>query len=135
MSISSRAAKTRMYLVRDITGIAWISKHYLIYSVSPIYGQPGIFLLDCRSLETKTIVGPRNISKAYPNGSDYFELQSFSRDLSGTIYFYYAPDVDQVDFVQFRTNAFLYQVNLDGTEFSKTRQKEERPEKKERKIP
>jgi len=113
-------------LVDDITGIVWISENELIYTVSPIYGQPGVFLYDCNLFETKRIVGPRTINTAYPDGADYFELQSFSPDSSGRILFYYSPDVDLVDFGEFRKPNFLYQVCLDGTRFRKAELKKEK---------
>lgn len=102
---------------KDVTGIAWISDNDLVYTVSPIYGQPGIFLFDCASMQTKRILGPKNADTAYPDGTDDFELQSVSFDRVKKLFFFYAPNVDQVDFKKFRTKDFLYQINLDGTGF------------------
>ncbi len=101
---------------RDISGITWISRNELVYTVGPIYGRPGIFLFNCDLMQTKQILGAKTIKKGYPSGADYFELQGFS---SNKIYFYYSPDVDLVDFNRFRDESFLYQINLDGTELGK----------------
>jgi hypothetical protein len=104
--------------VNDVSGMAWIANDQLVYTVSPIYGKPGVFLFDCASLQAKRILGPKTTDKAYPDGADYFELQSVSSDAK-KILFFYAPNVDQVDFKKFRTKDSLYQINLDGTSFRK----------------
>lgn len=102
--------------VKDVTGMSWATDNLLIYSVSPIYGNPGIYVFDCATKETSRIVAPRTIDDAYPNGADYFEL---FRLFSGKVFFYYAPDVDTVDFNKFRTIQYLFQVNLDDNELKK----------------
>jgi len=107
-------------VAKDVTGIAWLNGNNLVYTVSPIYGKPGIFLLTCASGKTKRIIGPKTINKAYPDGADYFELQGASSSDS-KIYFYYAPDIDLVDFNKFRSREFLYEVRLDGAGFGKAR--------------
>ncbi len=118
--VQDNSSKISSNEIKDITGIAWLNNEELIYSVSPIYGQPGIFLLNCSSPKSITrIAGPTTIDKAYPNGADYFELKSLSNRTDVKVLFYYAPDVDRVDFNHFRTSKYLYQVNLDGTEFKK----------------
>src|SRR5262249_37122570 len=99
---------------------AWASDNALVYSVSPIYGTPGIFMFDCASKETRRLVGPVTVDKAYPQGADYFELKKLSPEKK-LVYFYYAPDVDAVDFTQFRTDRNLFQVSIDGTEFQKAK--------------
>lgn len=104
--------------VKDVSGITWIKGDQLVYTVSPIYGKPGVFLFDCASMQTKSILGPKTTDKAYPDGADYFELQSVSPDAK-KIFFFYAPNVDQVDFKRFRTKDYLYQINLDGINFKK----------------
>lgn len=99
-------------IANDITGMAWIRGDELVYTVSPIYGRPGIFLFNCSSMNAKQILGPKTINKAYPDGADYFELHSIS---NGKIYFYYAPDVDHVDMNKFRTKEFLHHLNMSRT--------------------
>ncbi len=104
-------------VIKDVTGISWVTESLLIYSVSPIYGNPGVYILDCATKETKRIVAPKNTNAAYPNGTDYFELYRVSGEKA---YFYYAPDVNSVQFKEFRSRSFLYQSNLDGSETRKT---------------
>jgi hypothetical protein len=103
----------------DVTGMAWVGGHTFVYTTSPIYGVPGVYVCRCGSNKAKRIVAPRTISKAYPDGEDFFELEGVSHGKPVTVYFYYAPDVDTVDFANFRTPAFLFQVQLDGTGFRK----------------
>lgn len=102
--------------IKDVTGISWITESFLIYSVSPIYGNPGIYILNCLTREIKRIIAPKNINAAYPNGADYFELLRLSTD---KMFFFYSADVDSVDFRQFRSPKFLFQANLDGSEVTK----------------
>jgi hypothetical protein len=103
--------------VEDVTGIAWIGQRTLVYTTSPIYGVPGVYVYECGSGKAERIVVPRTITKANPGGADFFELQRVSTGKPLTIYFYYALDVDGVNFDSFRTPRFLYQVHLDGTGF------------------
>lgn len=126
LTIRRKGDERGSHVVNDITGIVWISENELLYTVSPIYGKPGVFLYDCNLFETKRIVGPRTINTAYPDGADYFELQAFSPDSGGRILFYYSPDVDSVDFGEFRKPKFLHQVCLDGTGFKKAELKKEK---------
>lgn len=102
--------------IDDVTGIAWVSPTLLVYTVSPIYGKSGVYLYDCMERKCKRIVAPKNINPAYPDGADYFELY---RMYDSKIVFYYAADVDLVDFKEFRTQSFLFRVNLDGSDFVK----------------
>jgi hypothetical protein len=105
--------------VNDVTGMIWASDKTLVYTTSPIYGKPGIYVFDCDSNHVKRIVSPGTITKAYPDGADYFELQDISREYPLIVYFYYAPDVDKVDFNKFRTPAYFFQVRLNGTDRKK----------------
>lgn len=109
----------RLKPIRDITGVAWVAKTLLIFSVGPIYGKPGIYTLDCNSSQATRIVAPKTFSKAYPDGSDYFELEGFSETDSNVVRFYYTSDVDSVDARRLRGNEFLYQTAIDGTDLKK----------------
>jgi hypothetical protein len=109
----------RRLKVDDITGMAWVSSHTLAYTVSPMYGVPGVYVYVCDGGRAKRIVSPQTLSKAYPDGEDYFELEGVSTKKPITVYFYYAPSVDNVDFTRFRTPASVYQVHLDGSDFRK----------------
>ena len=103
-------------VIEDVSGVAYLRNDSLVFTVSPIYGKPGIFIYDCMSKRKTRIVKPHTIDEAYPDGADYFELQDI-RD--NKVYFYYAPDVDSTDFTIFRNKGSLYQVNTDGSGFRK----------------
>lgn len=107
---------TTIQEVKDVTGIGWATGSLLIYTVSPIYGDPGVYILNCVTKESRRIVAPQNITPAYPNGADYFELY---RLFSDRVYFYHAPDVDSVNFKDFRSQTYLFQCNFDGSEMNK----------------
>lgn len=100
--------------IDDVTGVAWASPVLLVYTVSPIYGKPGVYLYDCIGHKSKRIVDPKNINTFYPDGADYFELYRVDGSI---IFFYYAADVDSVNFREFRSQSFLFQVNLNGSNF------------------
>lgn len=99
--------------VKDVTGVAFAGDAKVVYTVSPVYGKPGVFLFDCASRRLVTLVRPRFFNHAYPDGTDYFELSKAS---GNDIYFYYAPDVDSADFAALRTEAHLYRVDLQGSD-------------------
>lgn len=119
MNIVSKAAPETAQAVPDVTAIQWLDGEILIYSVSPIYGDPGIFVFDCIAGRTTQLVAPKNFDKAYPNGTDFFELSGISSDTDHKIIFFYAPEVDSIDFNSFRRAENLYQINLDGTNFER----------------
>jgi hypothetical protein len=104
---------------KDVTGMAWTSDGVLVYTTSPIYGNPGVFVYSCGLRQTKRIVPPRTLTKAYPDGADYFQLKSISTVQPAIIYFYYGPDVDALDMKSFESPAFLYKVRIDGTGLGK----------------
>lgn len=100
-------------VAQDVSGVAWVDGHTLAYTVSPIYGMPGLYVVNCRSREIQTLVGPRTINSAYPDGADYFELMGVSEDGS-TLYLYYAADVEAVDFETFRSRSSQYTIRTRG---------------------
>lgn len=102
----------------DVSAMAWISNEVLVYTVIPVYGKPGLYALNCKSALVRRILGPKTFNKAYPGGADYFELEHVS-DNGRLLYFYYAPDVETVDFKAFRNQSNLFQVSVDGTQFKK----------------
>ncbi len=105
--------------VDDVAGIAWGAKDLAIFAVSPIYGKPGVFVSSCATGRTNRIVAPRTFNQASPDGADLFELHSLSRESGGKIRFFFAPDVELVDFHSFRTDSFLFEVGFDGSGFRK----------------
>ncbi len=120
LDIVSKSGGRRSKSIDDVTGIFWISENKLLYTVSPMYGIPGIFVFDCKKMKTERVLDPKTFRKRRPYGADYFELKEF---VEGKIYFYYSPDVELTDFYEFRTKKYLYQINLDGTGFKKVQGK------------
>lgn len=93
------APDIRPLLLRDVTGVGILTGHSLIATTSPIYGRPGLYLLDCREGTERLLVAPRTIDAAYPHGADYFELVGRDQD---KISYYYTRDVEVTDFSIFR---------------------------------
>jgi hypothetical protein len=91
-----------VHLSDDVTGIAWFSDSELVYTVSPVYGVPGVYVVDCSNQTAKPVrlVAPITYNPAYPKGADFFELKSVVRN---RITYFYGPDVDAIDFTRFRT--------------------------------
>lgn len=126
ISVSPRGGFARLHLPLrgragkrtedDITGVVFVGSGRLAYSVSPVYGHPGIFVFDCRSGMLTRLVGPKSLDSAYPNGADYFELVSCTRD---RLYFYYVEDVDAAGFDKLRSAEHLYTVELNGAELKR----------------
>jgi hypothetical protein len=90
-----------IHRIDDINAMVWIDDNKVLYSVSPIYGNPGIFIFDCKEITESVLVSPVNLTFAYPNGTDYFELVEYSH-LTKAFFYYYASDVNSVDFSTFR---------------------------------
>jgi hypothetical protein len=102
------------HVADDVTGIAWASPTSLVFSVSPVYGSPGVFLVTCSDEpQVKMLIGPKNIDKAYPKGSDYFELRSIS---GNRVQYYYGNDVDKIDFAEWRSSKNMRTVQLPKSE-------------------
>lgn len=120
LKIEDTLKKEVVQVINDVTGVAWASDSLLVYSTSPIYGKPGLHVYNCEIKKLTTIVKAKNIDTAYPVGSDYFELYSLTTGNKAKIYFYYAPDVDSIDFDKFREPSSLFQVGIDGGGFEKT---------------
>ncbi len=101
--------------VEDVTAVVWISPARLAYSVSPIYGKPGIYIFDCTNKSTVQIMGPKTRNSASPDGADYFELKEV-RD-GQILRFYYAPDVEKMDAAHLRRPSNLFSIRIDGSGF------------------
>jgi hypothetical protein len=108
-------------VVEDVTGIAWMTDNLLVYSVSPIYGKPGIFKYDYRTRKSVVVVKPVSFDSAYPDGADFFQLQSIDSRRKH-LFFYYGSHVDSIDFKVFQTPHYLFRVNLEGNEMVRAKQ-------------
>lgn len=90
------------HIADDVTGISWLSASELVYTAGPVYGLPGLFLVNCvgRQPDPVTLVAAKTYNSAYPKGADFFELKTV---VGRRITFYYEQDVDAIDFNLFRT--------------------------------
>lgn len=119
LSISGMGGAQELWLVRpksalvstDVTGAIWRDTNTLVYTGSPTYGRPGLFQLDCRSGQPRTIVSPAVVDKGYPDGADYFELVSVD-PVKRQACFYYSAHVDDTDFTVLRVPAHIRCVPL-----------------------
>ena len=98
--------------IDDVSGVVWLSENEVIYSVSPIYGRPGIFMFDCITGEIKVLVKPETTNQPYPDGADYFELKGLSES-KREILFFYSQDVEKTDFKNFRNESNLRRLRVD----------------------
>jgi hypothetical protein len=99
-----------IHVADDVTAILWSSPRSLVYSVGPIYGKPGVFLVTCASKpRISKLVGAQHKDKAYPDGADYFEVQSIS---GREIHYLYGADVDTIDFTHWRSDGNLRTVQM-----------------------
>lgn len=94
LTLEVSSCKTR--LSDDVTGIAWVARDQLVFSSSPVYGSPGLFLYRCGEDSALTIVGARQKDGAYPDGADYFELVRVSGGNDPVLTFRYFPHVDSI---------------------------------------
>ena len=97
---------------RDVNAFIWIGNDKILYSVSPIYGKPGIYLFNCSTKKNEIILKPSTLNSEYPNGADYFELVGYSSSSNEFTYFY-APDVDLVEFETFREKSNIRRQRLE----------------------
>lgn len=108
-------SNTPLSLADDVTAIAWANSTTLVYSVSPVYGKPGVFLTTCVTApQAKKLVSPTHFDKAYPDGADYFELYSLR---GGRALYYYGGDVDTIDLARLhgKKNLRTVEIPLGGT--------------------
>lgn len=96
---------------RDVNAFIWIENHKILYSVSPVYGKPGIYLFDCKTKKNDIITKPSVLNSAYQNGADYFELNDYTNSSKEFTYFY-APDIDLVEFETFRNKSNIRKQKL-----------------------
>ena len=98
------------HIADDVTAILWVSPNSLVYSVSPIYGHPGIFLVTCDSdHKVSTLVAPEHKDAGYPEGSDYFEVQSIG---GLEVRYHYGADVEKIDFAHWHSSKNVRTVRL-----------------------
>lgn len=119
LTITKRPKGRYIEPIEDVSGMAWETADRLVFTVSPIYGRPGVFVFSCSTQRIRRLVAPKTFGDATPDGADYFELQSLKLGMKGKIRFYYAPDIERIDFNVFPRETDLFEVNFDGTGFSR----------------
>jgi len=100
----------KAHRIRDVTGLTFVGESTLVYTVSPIYGKPGLFKYNCTTRKTNALVKPVTINKTYPHGADYFELHSVE---DKKVCYYYSLDVDSTDFHSFRREENLRCMSIE----------------------
>jgi len=100
----------------DVTGLLWLDSDQLLYSTEETYGEPALWVFNVRQSGKRTIAGPKRYTRTY----DYFGLVGACTGSHVLIYFYSAsfPRGDSSK-MALRTAEHLYQINLDGTGFSR----------------
>lgn len=108
-----RPGSVATHVADDVTGIAWLSGSRLVYTASPVYGSPGLFMVDCAEqyLEPIALVAAKTFNSAYPKGADFFELKAVN---GRRIVYYYGHDVDEIDFRSLRSTANERSIEKDG---------------------
>lgn len=81
----------------DVTSLISLADS-VIYATGPVYGSPGIRSLTCGH-KPKILVSAKNISKGYPAGTDYFELEKYDQ---GLVSYLYIRDIDSADLDKLR---------------------------------
>ena len=93
----SHVLRARLYardrLVRDVPGareMAWIGE-VLVYAVSPVGGDPGVYVWECPRPTVRQVLRPSRVSSAHPRGTDVYKLERIDGD---TLYYAHAPNVE-----------------------------------------
>ncbi len=113
------------FVADDVTAFSWATPELLVYSVSPVYGRPGIYGVICSSLQVHQLVRPTKVSKAYPDGSDFFELMAVTN--TGpvpVVCFYHVADVDSAELERLKTDSHLFRISLHGGKIETTSEAE-----------
>ena len=89
--------RARLYarerLVREVPGareMAWVDE-VLVYAVSPVGGDPGVYVWECPRATVRQVVRPSRVSSAHPRGTDVYKLERIDGD---TLYYAHAPNIE-----------------------------------------
>lgn len=89
--------RARLYardrLVREVPGareMAWVGE-VLVYAVSPVGGDPGVYAWDCPRATVRQVLRPSRVSSAHPRGTDVYKLERIDGD---TLYYAHAPNIE-----------------------------------------
>lgn len=90
--------------VNGVNGIAWLASNQLVYSISGLLGNPGIYVFDCATGQTKTVVAK----------GEYFQLLGATSGKDPTLYFFHSRNVSRLH------GGAVYRIKLDGSGLAKT---------------
>jgi hypothetical protein len=100
---STHVLRARLYtggqLVLDVTGareMAWVDE-VLVYAVSPVGGDPGVYVWECPRFTVRQVLRPSRVSSAHPRGTDVYRLEHIDGD---TLYYAHAPNVESPSLAQ-----------------------------------
>lgn len=87
-------------LTAGILDIRWLPEAAaIVYAVSPIYDDPGVFMMEIPSGEVVTLVEPQIRDAAYPGGADYLRVCAVERDETDVvIHVGHFGHVNEIDF-------------------------------------
>jgi hypothetical protein len=95
--------RARLYardrLVREVPGareMAWVGE-VLVYAVSPVGGDPGVYAWDCPRVTIRQVLRPSRVSSAHPRGTDVYRLKRIDGE---TLYYAHAPNVESPSLAQ-----------------------------------
>jgi hypothetical protein len=93
----THALRARLYahdrLVREVPGareMAWVDE-VLVYAVSPVGGDPGVYVWECPRATVRQVLRPSRVSSAHPHGTDVYRLERIDGD---TLYYAHAPNIE-----------------------------------------
>lgn len=115
LSIQGPGAAARSKSYRSVTGLAWVTPGVLVFTSGSYDGTPGVFAYSCAKNHTRVVMEP-------PLRDDgEFVLQSVEYGPVPRLLFYFGLSLEKgvVDWSRFRTPAYLFQINLDGSGFQK----------------
>lgn len=99
--------------IKDVTEIIE-NDGFIFYSTSPVYGKPEVGAINCDSGEQTQIVAPKNYSKGYKDGSDYFLLNKVRKsDKNYEIDYFHLPNVDEGDMSKVKTKKNKKKVSVE----------------------
>ena len=78
---------------RDITAIAWLDDHTLLYSQSAVYGVGGLFQYDAHR-KRETWLVPSHPPQEADDLNGYFKLIRVS---SSAVEYWFTPDINRID--------------------------------------
>src|SRR6266487_563318 len=83
--------------VTDVTAVVWVSKSTIVYSVSPIYGDPGIYIRRCDGGRPRRVAGNRKRGAGRAQSNAYYALTKIRKGTASglaRVEYWFKSDVD-----------------------------------------